>query len=102
MSYHRSWYPVLQKRLLQILLNKKWCLAEARDEILTQLKGFVLEIKQNHLKYSRHSSYVECNDISTRSIRSFDNLFFKFSVSLPLVTGELLQKTADVNSDFNS
>ena len=42
--------------------------------------------------------YVECNDISTRSIRSFDNLFFKFKVSLPLVTGELLQKTVDVNS----
>ena len=38
-----------------------------------------------------------CN-ISTRSIRSFDNLFFKFNVSLPLVTGDLLQKTVDVNS----
>ena len=36
--------------------------------------------------------------ISTRSIRSFDNLFFKFNVSLPLVTGELLQKTVDVNN----
>ena len=36
--------------------------------------------------------------ISTRSIRSFDNLFFKFNVSLPLVTGELLQKTVDVSS----
>ena len=44
----------------------------------------------------RHSSYVECNDISTRSIRFFDNLFFKFNISLPLVTGELLQKTVDV------
>ena len=37
--------------------------------------------------------------ISTRSIRSFDNLFFKFNVSLPLDTGELLQKTVDVSSD---
>ena len=46
--------------------------------------------------YSRQSSYVECNDILTRSIRSFDNLFFKCNVSLPLVTGELLQKTLDV------
>ena len=46
-------------------------------------------------KYSRHSSYVECNDISNRSIRSFSNLFFKFNVSLPLVTGELLQKKVD-------
>ena len=36
--------------------------------------------------------------ISTRSIRSFDNLFFKFNVSLPLVIGELLQKTVDVSS----
>ena len=35
-------------------------------------------------------------NISTRSIRSFDNLFFKFNVSLPLVIGELLQKTVDV------
>ena len=34
---------------LQILLNGKWCLAKACDEILTQFKGFVLEIKQNHL-----------------------------------------------------
>ena len=49
-------------------------------------------------KYSRHFSYVECNDISTRSIRSFDNLFLEFNVSLPLVTGELLQKTVDVSS----
>ena len=31
-------------------------------------------------------------------INSFDNLVFKFNVSLPLVTGELLQKTVDVNS----
>ena len=53
MSYHISWYPILQKhrsssaetlRLLQVLLNEKWCLAEACDEILTQFKGFVLEI----------------------------------------------------------
>ena len=28
-----------------------------------------------NFKYSRHSSYVECNDISTRSIRSFDIYF---------------------------
>ena len=37
------------EQLLQILLNGNWCLAEACDEILTQLKGFVLEIQQNHL-----------------------------------------------------
>ena len=37
------------ERLLQILLNGKWCSAEACDKILTQFKGFVLEIKQNHL-----------------------------------------------------
>ena len=48
--------------------------------------------------YSRHSSYVECNDISIRSFRSFDNFLFKFNVSLPLVTGELLQNTVDVNN----
>ena len=48
--------------------------------------------------YSRLSSYVECNDISTRSICSFNNLLLKFNVSLPLVTGELLQKTVDVNN----
>ena len=29
------------ERLQQILLNGKWCLAEACDKILTQLKGFV-------------------------------------------------------------
>ena len=37
------------ERLRQILLCGKWCLAEACDEILTQFKGFVLEMKQNHL-----------------------------------------------------
>ena len=37
------------EQLLQILLNRKWCSAEACDKILTQFKGFVLEIKQNHL-----------------------------------------------------
>ena len=37
------------EQLLQILLNKKLCSTEACDEILTQFKGFVLEIKQNHL-----------------------------------------------------
>ena len=30
------------------------------------------------VKYSRHSSYVECNDISIRSLRSFD----KFSIQI--------------------
>ena len=39
---------------------------------------------------SRHSSYVECNGILTRLLRSFDKLLFKFNVSLPLVTGELM------------
>ena len=37
------------ERLLQILLNGKWCLAEVCDEILAQFKGFVSEMKQNHL-----------------------------------------------------
>ena len=36
------------EQLLQILLNGKWCSAEACDEIHTQFKGFVLEMKQNH------------------------------------------------------
>ena len=36
--------------------------------------------------------------ILTRSIRSFDNFLFKFNVLLPLVTGELLQKTVAVNN----
>ena len=36
--------------------------------------------------------------ISATSFRSFDNLLFKFNVSLPLVTGKLLQKTVDVNN----
>ena len=49
--------------------------------------------------YTRHFSLVECNDIITRSSGSFDNLFFKFNVSLPLVTGELLQNTVDVTSE---
>ena len=31
------------------MLNGKWCSAEACDGILTQFKGFVLEMKQNHL-----------------------------------------------------
>ena len=34
-------------------------------------------------------------NISIRSLRSFDNFLFKFNVSLPLVTGELLQNTVD-------
>ena len=37
------------ERLLQILLNGKWCPAEACDEIRTPFKGFVSEMKQNHL-----------------------------------------------------
>ena len=37
------------ERLVQILLNEKWCLAEACDKIHTHFKGFVLEMKQNHL-----------------------------------------------------
>ena len=37
------------ERLLQILLNGKWCSAEACNEICIQFKGFVLEMKQNHL-----------------------------------------------------
>ena len=37
------------EQLLQILLNGKWCSAEACKENLTQFKGFVLEMKQNRL-----------------------------------------------------
>ena len=37
------------EQLLQILLNGKWCSAEPCDKILTEFKGFVLEMKQNHL-----------------------------------------------------
>ena len=37
------------EQLLQILLNEKWCSIEAYDEILTLFKGFVSEMKQNHL-----------------------------------------------------
>ena len=31
------------------MLNGKWCSAEACDEFLIEFKGFVLEMKQNHL-----------------------------------------------------
>ena len=41
---------------------------------------------------------MSSDDISTRLIRSFDNLLFKFNVSLPLVTGELLQKRVAVDN----
>ena len=37
------------ERLVQILLKGKWCPAEACNEIHTHFKGFVLEMKQNHL-----------------------------------------------------
>ena len=37
------------EQLLQILLNRKWCLAEACNEIPTQFKGFVSKMKQYHL-----------------------------------------------------
>ena len=37
-------------------------------------------------------------NISTRLLCSFDNLLFKFNVSLSLVTRELLQNTVDVNN----
>ena len=37
------------EQVLQILLNGKWCLTEACNEILTLFKGFVLEMKQNYL-----------------------------------------------------
>ena len=39
-------------------------------------------------KYSRHSSYVECNDFSINHFVLSTNFLFKFNVSLPLVTGE--------------
>ena len=42
------------ERLLQILLNEKWCSAEACDKICTQFKGFVLEMKQNHFAEFHH------------------------------------------------
>ena len=42
----------------------------------------------------------ETRVFSIRSLRSFDNLLFRFNVSLPLVTGELLQNTVDVNNVF--
>ena len=57
-----------------------------------------MQLEYWHFEYSRHSSNVECNDISIRLLRSFDNFLFKFNVSLPLVTGELLQNTVDVNN----
>ena len=47
------------------------------------LRPLFLFRQAQYVKYSRHSSHVECNDISTRSFRSFDNLLFKFNVSLP-------------------
>ena len=56
------------------------------------------DLEEESAKYSRHSSYVECNDISIRSLRSFDKFIIKFNVLLPLVTGELLQNTVDVNN----
>ena len=68
----------------------------ALHNMLSQILYWIT--KNLRVKCSRHSSYVECNDISTRSIRSFDNLLFKFNVSLPLVTGELLQNTVAVNN----
>ena len=37
------------ERLLQILLNGKWCSAEACHEIHTQFKCFVLQMEQDHL-----------------------------------------------------
>ena len=37
------------EQLLQILLNGKWCFTEACDKVPIQFKGFVLEMKQNHL-----------------------------------------------------
>ena len=49
-------------------------------------------------EYSRHSSYVECNDFSINHFVLSTNFLFKFNVSLPLVTGELLQNTVDVNN----
>ena len=49
-------------------------------------------------KYSRHSSYVECNDFSINHFALSTNFLFKFNVSLPLVTGELLQNKVDVNN----
>ena len=36
------------ERLFQILLNGKWCSAEACDEIHFQFKDFALEMKQNY------------------------------------------------------
>ena len=66
MSYHRSWYPFFAEaqarfeQLLQILLIEKWCLAEACDKICTQLKGFVLEMKQNHL--ADYFSFIKNTD----------------------------------------
>lgn len=37
------------ERVLRILLNGKWRSADQCDEILTQYKAFVIEVRQNHL-----------------------------------------------------
>ena len=67
-------------------------------DVIKQLNYQLCLLHFHNLAVANLHCRVDCrNNISTRSIRSFDNLF-KFNVLLPLVTGELLQKTVDVSS----
>ena len=63
----------------------------------TKLKGYVC-CTGNGISLKKSPLRKTLSYISTKSIRSFDNLFFIFDVSLLLVTGELLQKTVYVTS----
>ena len=75
---------------LLTLRNSIWHLVAGLKRRLFLYRKF--EMRKRRFQVVSYSFGRQSIGISTRSIRSFDNLLFKFNVSLPLVTGELLQK----------
>ena len=98
-----------QKRGLVYQLSCRDCNAvyvgETGRSVRTRKREHADAVKTFNTKKSALSQHVmdfdhriDWDNISIRSLRSFDNFLFKFNVSLPLVTGELLQNTVDINN----
>ena len=71
-----------------------WTVNNELNKIKVWLRNNKISLNIFKINYILIDNYI---NISIRSLRSFDNLLFKFNVSLPLVTGRLLQNTVDVN-----
>ena len=71
---------------VSVLYAVKICKAESRPLLQKQQKNLELSkaklknwfaMVKHFVKYSRHFSFVECNDITTRSSRSFDKFILQ-------------------------